>query len=158
PGTITKKVVAAPIRANLPVEQVNVTATGTSGVVAYEISSDENYSVYLQDQDTSGKPELYSRELDTDADGVINASDNCPFIANASQGALVFPVTVTMSNSSTFTWGAAMDVRYVRGPISRPFYQTNLSGTLIEATKFSDPALPAVGTGFYYMFAVDCAG
>src|SRR5262249_54019891 len=92
-GSVTRKVMSAPIRANLPVEQVNVTATGTSGVLGYEISSDEKYAVYLQDQDTSGKPELYGRELDTDADTVANAADNCPFIANPGQGTVVFPAT-----------------------------------------------------------------
>jgi hypothetical protein len=157
-GTVTRKVVAAPVRANFPVEQVNVTATGTSGVVAYEISAGEKYAVYLQDQDTSGKTELYGRELDTDGDTVVNAADNCPFIANPGQGTLVFPATVTATNSTTFTWGAALDVRYVRGPLVRPPYQTNLTGTLPEASGLIDGTVPAIGTGFYYLFAVDCPG
>ncbi len=61
-GTATSKVFATPIRADFPGEQINVTAgAGALGVLAYEISSDQAYGVYLQDQDTQGKPELYSR-------------------------------------------------------------------------------------------------
>jgi Tol biopolymer transport system component len=158
-GSVTRKVVSAPIRANLPVEQVNVTATGTSGVLGYEISPDEKYAVYLQDQDTSGKPELYSSDLDSDSDTVINAADTCPFIANQGQGAVVFPATVTTTNATSFTWGAALDARFVRGLVSAlPSYGTNLTGTLVEATGYVETGVPAVGTGWYYMFAVDCPG
>jgi len=158
-GSITRKVVSAPIRADLPVEQVNVTATGTAGVLGYEISPDEKYAVYLQDQDTSGKPELYCRELDSDADMVINAADNCPYIANQNQGSVIFPATVTALNNTTFTWGVALDARFVRGPLyTLPPYGTNLSGTLVEAVGFLDAGVPATGTGWYYMFAVDCPG
>jgi Tol biopolymer transport system component len=158
-GSVARKVVAAPIRADLPVEQVNVTATGTSGVLGYEISPDEKYAVYLQDQDTSGKPELYSRELDSDADTVINAADNCPFIANQTQGAMMFPATVTALSNTTFSWGVALDVRFVRGPMKTPSpYQTDLTGTLVEATALVDASIPAVGMGWYYLFAVDCPG
>lgn len=158
-GTTTRKVVSAPLRADLPVEQVNPTATGTSGVLGYEISADEKYAVYLQDQDTSGKPELYSHELDSDADGVINAADNCSYIPNAGQGSVIFPATVTALNNTTFNWGLRLDTRFVRGPLrQQPPYTTNLSGTLLEATGYVDAAVPALGTGWYYLFAVDCPG
>jgi Tol biopolymer transport system component len=158
-GTVTRKVVSAAVRADLPVEQVNVTATGTAGVLGYEITSNENYAVYLQDQDTSGKPELYSRELDSDADMVINAADNCPFVANPAQGSMVFPGTVTAVNQTTFTWGTALDARFVRVPIpSSPPYTANLSGTLTEASGFVDAGVPAAGTAWYYLFAPDCPG
>jgi len=158
-GTITRKVVSAPVRPDLPVEQVNLTATGSAGVLGYELSADEKYAVYLQDQDTSGKPELYSRELDSDADTVINAADNCPYIANAGQGSLIFPATVTALNNTTFHWGQPLEARFVRGPLSAALpYQTNLSGTLIEAVGYVDTGVPAVGTGWYYLFAIDCAG
>jgi Tol biopolymer transport system component len=158
-GSITRKIVSAPIRADLPVEQINVTATGTAGVLGYEISTDEKYAVYVQDQDTSGKPELYARELDSDADTVINAADNCPYLANAGQSAVIFPATVTALNNTMFSWGQALDVRFVRGLVSTlPTYGTNLSGTLTEATGYVEAGVPAVGTGWYYMFAVDCPG
>jgi hypothetical protein len=158
-GAVTRKVVSAPIRADLPVEQVNVTASGTAGVLGYEISADEKYAVYLQDRDTSGKPELYSYELDSDADTVINAADNCPYVANQNQGTVIFPATVTAPSNTTFTWGMALDARFVRGPLGAPFsYATNLSGTLIETAGFLDAGVPAVGSGWYYMFAVDCPG
>ena len=158
-ATVTRKIVSAAIRADLPTEQVNVTAAGTSGVGGYEISADEKYAIYLQDQDTSGKPELYSRQLDSDGDTVVNAVDNCPFVANADQASVIFPATVTPVNQTAFTWGTALDVRFVRGPLkTSPPYQTNLSGMLAEASGFVDAGIPAVGTGWYYLFATDCPG
>ena len=151
---------SAAIRADLPAEQINVTAaSGANGVTGYEISSDEKYAVYLQDQDTIGKPELYSRELDSDADTVVNAADNCPFIANPSQEAVVFGATVLAVNSTTFTWNTPFDVRFVRGPLSSvATLATNLSGKLIEATGYTDPGIPVAGSGWYYLFAPDCPG
>ena len=47
-------------------------------VDGYEITSDEHYGVYLQDQDTDGKPELYSVELDSDADTVVTFEFTAP--------------------------------------------------------------------------------
>ena len=38
---------------------------------------------------TTGKMELFSRALDSDADGVVNAQDNCPFVDNPTQSAKV---------------------------------------------------------------------
>jgi len=159
-GTVTGKIVAAAIRADLPAEQINVTAgAGALGVRAYEISADEAYGVYLQDQDTLGKVELYSRELDSDADGVINASDNCPFVANPSQTPALFGPTVDAVDNTNFTWGQPLDVRFVRGPlISVGGLVINASGTLIEASGYVEPGTPAAGSGWYYLFAPDCPG
>ena len=159
-GSATAKIVSAPIRGDLPAEQVNSTAAaGAEGALGYEISSDEKYAVYLQDQDTLGKPELYSRELDSDADTVINASDNCPFVANTSQTAVVFGPTVDALIDTRFTWGIPLDVRFVRGPLSSVSTMTiNLSGTLNEVTGYTDTAVPTAGTGWYYIFAHDCPG
>ena len=159
-GTATRSIYAAPIRGDLPGEQVNVTAVSAAmGVLGYEITSDERYAVYLQDQSTSGKPELYSTEIDSDTDTVVNADDNCPFIANPSQGPVVFPVDVLAVSTTTFFWGPEMNVRFVRGPLdSVDFLATNASGTLFDAIGLNDAEIPPVGTGFYYLFAPDCAG
>lgn len=159
-GTVTRTIMSVAIRADLPVEQINVTAAGgADGVSGYEISSNEKYAVYLQDQDTLGKPELYSREIDSDADTVVNALDNCPFIANPSQQAVVFSDTVLAVNNTTFTWNPAFDVRFVRGPLSSvASLAIDRSGTLIEATGYIDTSIPAAGSGWYYLFAPDCPG
>jgi len=159
-GTATAKIVSVPIRSDLPTEQVNVTAAaGAEGALGYEISSDEKYAVYLQDQDTLGKPELYSRELDSDADTVVNAADNCPFIANTSQAPVVFGPTVVAVSTTTFTWGTPLDVRFVRGPlISVSTLVINLSGTLNDVTGYTEIGVPAAGSGWYYLFAYDCPG
>ncbi|HET9481921.1 MAG TPA: thrombospondin type 3 repeat-containing protein [Candidatus Polarisedimenticolia bacterium] len=159
-GSATTKIVSAAIRSDLPAEQFNQTAAaGARGVLGYEITSDQAYGVYLQDQDTAGKPELYSRELDSDADGVVNVSDNCPFIVNPSQGSLVFPATVVAVSNTSFTWNQSLDARFARGPLaSVGSLATDATGTLIEAAGHVDPANPAVGSGWYYLFAIDCPG
>jgi len=158
--TATRTIVSGPIRSDLPVEQINVTSGAAAiGVLGYEISSDERYGIYLQDQDTAGKPELYSRELDSDADTVINAADNCPFIANPTQQPVVFPATVLALSTTTFSWSTPLDVRFVRGPLSSVrTYGIDRSGTLVEATGYTDTSAPAGGAGFWYLFAPDCPG
>jgi len=158
-GTVTHRIYAAPIAANLAPEQINVTAaTGATGVLGYEISSDENHGVYLQDQDTLGKPELYSKQLDSDADGVINASDNCRFVANGSQGPVAFGPTVVAASKTTFSFGGPVDARYVRGPLSNVSVMGwNVSGTLLDVVSHTDAAMPGAGAGLYYLFAPDCA-
>jgi hypothetical protein len=159
-GTVTSTIVSGPIRSDLPIETINSpAAAGAKGVLGYEISSDEKYAVYLQDQDTLGKSELYSHELDSDADGAINAADNCPFVANPSQTPVVFPASVVALNNTTFTWITPLDVRFVRGPLSSvKTYVTNLTGTLREAAQYVDPEAPPAGNGYYYIFALDCPG
>jgi hypothetical protein len=132
-------------------------ATGALGVLAYEISSSENHGVYLQDQDTLGKPELFSKQLDSDADGAINATDNCRFVANPSQGAVVFGPTVLASGKTSFSFGTSVDVRFVRGPLNLVSVMgTNASGTLLDVVSYTDATIPAAGSGLYYLFAPDC--
>jgi len=157
-GTVTRQVYASPIAGNLTPEQINVTAaSGAAGVLGYEISSDENHGVYLQDQDTLGKPELYSKQLDSDADGVINASDNCRFVSNGSQGPVVLGPTVVAASKTSFSFGGPVDVRFVRGPLSQVSVMGfNVSGTLLDVVSHTDAATPAAGAGLYYLFAPDC--
>jgi Tol biopolymer transport system component len=159
-GSVTDQIHAAPIRPDLPIEQINVTAgAGAQGVLGYEISSDEVYGVYLQDQETDGKPELFSRELDSDADTVGNAGDNCIFFANALQDAVIFGQDVMAANRTTFVWDTATEVRYARGPLDMVgIYATDDSGTLVDSSSLTDATEPGVGEGLYYLFAPDCSG
>jgi Tol biopolymer transport system component len=158
-GALTDELNVVPIRGDLAPEQINATAASdTFGVLRYEITSDENYGVYLQDQDTLGKPELYSRELDSDGDTVINRDDNCRFVPNSTQGDAVFPQTVLANDGTTFGWTAATDVRFVRGPLEMvSVLATDDSGTLTDAMSYTDASTPAAGAGFYYLFAPDCS-
>jgi Tol biopolymer transport system component len=159
-GGITEEVFAAPIRPDLAPEQVNVSAgAGSLGVLDFAITSTEIYAVYLQDQESLGKTELYSAELDSDGDSVGNATDNCPFVDNAAQGGVPFGQTVEAADDVTFVWNDAVEARYVRGPLaSVGALATDSSGTLVGATSFTDLQSPAAGTGFFYLFAADCAG
>jgi len=159
-GSVTPRIYAVPIRRDLAPEAINVPAgAGALGVLDYEIGFGERHGVWLQDQDTLGKPELYSRDLDSDADTVINATDNCPFVANLGQGSVVLGQTVRATSKTRFEWSVAADVRFVRGALAQvSTYATNASGTLADALGYTDPATPGPGAGSYYLFAPDCAG
>lgn len=159
-GSVTSSLFAVPIRRDLGPELVNVPAGGAAmGVLAYAISGDEDFVVYVQDQATTGKPELFSRELDTDGDTVINAQDSCPYSVNPTQARVVLGKTVLVTGKTVFGWGASLDVRWVRGPlVSVAAYATDASGALLETSSLTDAAVPAAGAGFYYLFAPDCPG
>ena len=157
---ITTEIHSVAVRRDLAPEQVNVTAvSGALGVLTYGISSDENYAVYLQDEETLGTAELFSRELDSDADTVTNTMDNCPFVANSSQASVVLGQTVTAASKTSFAWDDPTEVRFVRGLLAMVgAYATDDSGTLFDATSHTDETIPASGAGLYYLFAPDCAG
>lgn len=160
-GTITDEITLVAIRGDLAAETVNpIAAAGTMGVNGYEIAADEQFVVYVQDADTAGKLELYSYEPDSDADGVLNGSDNCQFVSNpAPQGPVVFAPTLRALSSTAFTWDAIFDVRYVRGLMSRvKFLEVQTSGVLVEASGFAEPTSPPPGDGFYYLITHDCPG
>jgi hypothetical protein len=159
-GAAIDKLWVAPIGRDLPQQQINATATsGSIGVTDYAIDPGEAYAVYAQDQQTSGKVELYSRPLDSDDDGVNNTDDNCPFEINALQDPVVLGQTLLATDTDTFAWGQPTDVRYVRGPLDQlNVYATNDAGTVGDAVSFTDLQAPASGSGFYYLFAPDCAG
>ena len=108
---------------------------------------------------TVGKPELFSAALDTDADGVINAADDCRFVANPLQNGAVFASEVLARSSTEFTWGVDAEVRWVRGPLaSVDVLATDASGSLVDASSLTDVSQPAAGAGLYYLFAPDCPG
>jgi len=158
--SVTRTVHAAAIRGDLPAEQVNVTAAnGALGAVGFEITSDQSYAVYAQDQDTSGKLELYGAALDSDADTVTNASDNCPFVANTLQDPVILGQTVLATDSTTFAWGATAEIRFARGPLALvSSLATDDSGTIRDQSSYTDLDSPVTGAGFYYLFAPDCPG
>lgn len=158
--SITRSIAAAAIRGDLPIETINTPAAGGSlGVLGYEIATSEDRAVFLQDADTGGKPELYSVALDSDDDGVVNGSDNCPFVSNAAQAAAVFGQTVIATSTTRFSWPVAADARYVRGPLaSVAGLGYDVSGTLTGASSLADATMPAPQTGLFYLFAPDCPG
>lgn len=157
---VTTKAWAAPIRSDLAPVQFNATAGGGAlGVLGFQLTANEDYAVYLQDQTTAGKVELWSRALDSDGDSIDNVADNCEFVANPTQNDLLFTQPVTASSKTTFGWAMTADVRYVRGGLSGvSSYMTNQSGSLVEATSLVDPTMPGPAAGLYYLFAVDCPG
>ncbi len=156
----TQRIFAVPTRRDLAPEPINVPAGSTAqGVLGYEIDASERFAVYLQDQDTTGKPELFSRELDSDQDTLINAADNCPFVANLAQGRVIFGQTVRATGKTRFEWPVATDVRFVRGPLQQVrVLATDASGRLSDTRSYTDATVPGSAAGFYYLFAPDCAG
>ena len=125
----------------------------------YAIPRTEAHVVYTADQDTAGVFELYSRELDSDGDGVVNGSDNCHLIANPAQLEQTLGQTILASSKTTFSWPTRVDVKFVRGPLDQVgSYVTNDSGSLPEANSLTDTSVPGVGAGSYYSVAPDCTG
>jgi len=159
-ATVTEQAWIAATRSDLPPQQINSTAgAGSFGVLGYEISSSEDYGVYLQDQDTAGKPELYSVGLDSDGDGVANPADNCPFSSNTGQAGVVFAQTVFATGPTSFGWSEPAEVRFARGPLDGvATLVIDSAGSGADAVSFEDPASPLPDAGFYYVFAPDCAG
>jgi Tol biopolymer transport system component len=159
-GSVTSSLFAVPVRRDLGPELVNVPAGGAAvGVLAYAISGAEGYIVYVQDQDTTGKPELFSRELDTDGDTVINAQDSCPYSSNPTQARVILGKTILAPSKTALVWSGSLDVRWVRGPLGAvASYATDASGVLAEASSLTDAAVPAASAGFYYLVAPDCPG
>ena len=94
----------------------------------------------------------YSSYWDVDADGALNACDNCPDLPNPGQGPVVFGQTLLATSVEAFSWSTPLDVRYVRGDLaSLATYQYDRSGDLPHATSLTDADTPAVGTGYYYL-------
>jgi 5-methylthioadenosine/S-adenosylhomocysteine deaminase len=89
---------------------------------------------------------------DVDADGVLNACDNCPDLPNPGQDPVVFSQTLVATGVDTFTWGAPTDVKFVRGNLaSMSTYLVDLTGTLSKATTLTDATVPTTGSGFFYL-------
>jgi Tol biopolymer transport system component len=150
----------APIYGNLPPVKINDSLVYLGNVGDYGLSGDEAYAVYMADQDTLQVVELYSKVLDTDADGVPNLTDNCPRAVNPGQNAVVFGQQIVAASGTEFSWSITQDVDYVRGPLGQVnVYAIDTSGSLLDAVSFSDPSVPAAGSGWYYLFALgrDCA-
>jgi cytosine/adenosine deaminase-related metal-dependent hydrolase len=89
---------------------------------------------------------------DIDADGALNACDNCPETANPGQGVVVFGQSLLAGDTDDFTWGAPADVKFVRGDLATmSSYLVDRVGDLDDATSLADPDLPIVGSGFFYL-------
>jgi 5-methylthioadenosine/S-adenosylhomocysteine deaminase len=89
---------------------------------------------------------------DVDEDGVLNACDNCPDLANPGQGPVVFGESIHANDATTFAWSTALDVEFVRGNLTQvSTYGFDLSGFLPAATSLTDAAMPGPGSGFYYV-------
>ena len=159
-GTVTDEVTAIAIRGDLAAETINpIAVPGALGVLGYEITANEKYAIYLQDATTTGKPELYSYEFDSDGDAVLNGSDNCPFISNAAQGPVLFAPTLRAVNATQFTWNATHDVRLVRGILSDvDLLAVQSYAVFQDVSGFADTDIPAIRDGFYYVIAHDCPG
>jgi amidohydrolase family protein len=89
---------------------------------------------------------------DVDADGVLNACDNCPGISNPRQEPVAFGQTLLATDDHTFSWSSPATVKFVRGDLSSmSTYLVDLSGDLANATALTDATMPALGSGFFYL-------
>ncbi len=162
-----------------------------SGAVAHW----DNRQIFAGDLDRDGKDELYFRDsvtttgaweidpadaADQDADGKVDAIDNCPNvsnpgqqdldgdaagdacdtcaeIANPAQGPAVFPGSVTAVNPGMFGWSQPLDVMFARGPLAAVgAYVTEWSGTLLHESQLTDETVPPAGGGYFYLLRPAC--
>lgn len=162
----------------------------------WSVYAPHNYSVGAGDHDQDGTAEViiqngyFTTEIweidpadavDTDADGRVDAIDNCPTIANpgqgdldsdvvgdacdncvdapnADQGPAVLAQTVLAMDRESFGWSSPLDVLYVRGDLAFVGgYVVDVQGVLPAATRLADRGVPAAGQGFYYLVRPACA-
>lgn len=117
------------------------------------------------DQDADGRVDAIDNcpalanpgQEDADADNVGNVCDNCVHGPNPTQGPAPLGQNVVALDTWTFGWAAQADVVYVRGPLALVgSYTTNVVQSLPLATSFADSSAPAGGSGFYYLVRPDC--
>jgi hypothetical protein len=72
-------------------------------------------------------------------------------------GPVVFPHEIFATAKDRFDWYWPEDVVMVKGDLSALVsYGTSSTSSLPAATFFTDAAVPAVGSGFYYLLEGDC--
>ncbi len=154
-----------------------------------------NFALDAGDHDGDGKEEILFREadnttgiyeidpldaVDTDADGVVDAIDNCPTqsnggqqdadgdevgdacdncvqMPNPTQGPAALGRILQATSPQKFDWETTIDVLYARGPLSAVgTYTTDVVQAVPHASELSDATQPAAGSGFYYLVRPDC--
>jgi hypothetical protein len=154
-----------------------------------------NFALGCGDHDADGKAELLFREadnttgiweidpldaVDTDADGRVDAIDNCPAVpnpgqddtdgdtvgdacdncitaANPDQGPAVLGQTIRAADTARFTWTDPANIVYVRGALSAVAeYAVDLLASSKGTTELADPTEAGLGSGFYYLVRPDC--
>jgi hypothetical protein len=103
---------------------------------------------------------LHDSLPDGDEDGVCDSQDNCPQIANPDQGLAPLGQTLlALPSKQDFDWSAVLDVEWVRGDIVVAGDVGAYAWTidlLLTGASFSDPAIPVLDTGFWYVVKPDC--
>ena len=72
-------------------------------------------------------------------------------------GPVLFPHEMFVTADDRFGWYQPEDVVMVKGDLSAlATYGTSSTSSFPAATSFTDAAVPAVGSGFYYLLKGDC--
>jgi hypothetical protein len=97
-------------------------------------------------------------QADADADGRGDVCDNCVRFPNPDQGAAaVGPAITAAPDRMHFEWSRPGDVLWVRGDLSRlATYSYEVLQALPLASSLADGALPASGSGLFYLVRPNC--
>ena len=93
---------------------------------------------------------------DDDMDGVCEALDNCPEVANPAQGVVLFPETVLATSKTRQEWTTPNSVLLARLSSDIANYATNSIDTLPNSNSYLVPAVPAPGFPLYFLVRINC--
>ena len=97
---------------------------------------------------------------DADGDDVCDVEDNCPSGFNPDQRPAVFGQTIVAESKDLFSWLVPADVVFVIGDLAAvDTLAVTDSGSLLDETSIFDPAVPAPGSGSFYLVKLggDCS-
>lgn len=95
---------------------------------------------------------------DADSDEVGDACDNCNDASNPDQGPAVLGQSIVAAQRDKFAWITPANIVFARGTLDEvSSYLTDLVQSFESTDSFSDSMIPSTGTGFYYLVRPACA-
>jgi hypothetical protein len=97
------------------------------------------------------------QQTDVDGDAIGDSCDNCAGTYNPNQGPAVFPSPIEATSRTEFGWPAPADIVWVRGYVAEvASYAVALVNEETAVTALRDATVPSAGSGFFYLVRPDC--